>query len=63
MSVGLWIAAVPIGIAQLWLLLFVVPALFNAHTSTGLAAAILLALAVPAAIAAEITWLRRRLDD
>ncbi|MBY0283188.1 MAG: hypothetical protein K2W81_04400 [Sphingomonas sp.] len=62
MSVGLWIAAVPIGIAQLWLLLFVVPALFNAHTSAGLAAAILLALAVPVAMAAEITSRRRRLD-
>lgn len=62
MSVGLWIAAVPIGTAQLWLLLFVVPALFNAHTSAGLAAAILLALIVPVVIAAEIAWLRRRLD-
>ncbi|MGJ3647598.1 hypothetical protein ACLB0R_03860 [Sphingomonas sp. GlSt437] len=47
-------------VVLLWLLLFVAPALFNAHTRTGLWAALSLFLATPALIAAVIDGLGRR---
>jgi hypothetical protein len=45
--------------AALWLLLFVAPALFNAHTSTGLWLAIFLLLTAPLVLAAMLTRILR----
>jgi hypothetical protein len=46
-------------VALLWLLLFVAPAQFNAHTSTGLVAALCLFLVAPALIAGLVFRLWR----
>lgn len=48
---GLWIGTTALVVAAFWLLLFVAPALFNAHTSTGLWLSILLLLLVPPGLA------------
>lgn len=63
--VGLWVGATASLVVLLWLLLFVAPALLNAHTRAGLWAAILLFLAAPTLIAAVINGLRHhaRLAD
>ncbi|MES1974402.1 MAG: hypothetical protein V4472_18250 [Pseudomonadota bacterium] len=47
--------------AALWLLLFVAPALFNAHTSTGLWSSIFLFLLAPLVLAAMLTRIVRAL--
>jgi uncharacterized transporter YbjL len=62
-GVGLWIGATVMLVASLWLLLFVAPALFNAHTRTGLGAFALLILASPVLIAAVIDRLRHASRD
>ena len=50
-GVGLLIGTTALVVAAFWLLLFVAPALFNAHTSTGLWLSILLLLLVPPGLA------------
>jgi hypothetical protein len=60
--VSLWIETAIIMAAALWLLLFVAPALFNAHTSTGLWSSILLFLLAPSALAAVLTRVVRVLQ-
>lgn len=50
-------------VAAFWLLLFVAPALFNAHTSTGLWLSILLVLLVPSGLAAVSARIVRTLRD
>ena len=65
-GVSLWIETAIIMAAALWLLLFVAPALFNAHTSTGLWLAILLfllALFVLAAMLARVVRTLRATGD
>ena len=60
---GLWIGTTALVVAAFWLLLFVVPALFNAHTSTGLWLSILLLLLVPPGLARVFARIVRTLQD
>ena len=58
---SLWIETAIIMAAALWLLLFVAPALFNAHTSTGLWSSIFLFVLALLALAAMLTRILRAL--
>ncbi|MEO7169764.1 MAG: hypothetical protein ABIY39_05250 [Sphingomonas sp.] len=60
-GVSPWIETVIVMTAALWLLLFVAPALFNAHTSTGLWSSIFLFLLSPLVLAAMLTRIVRAL--
>ena len=57
-----WIETAIIMAAALWLLLFVAPALFNAHTSIGLWSSIFLFLTAPLVLAAMLTRIVRALQ-
>jgi Kef-type K+ transport system membrane component KefB len=59
--VSLWIETAIIMAAALWLLLFVAPALFNAHTSIGLWLSIFLFMLALLALAATLTRILRAL--
>ena len=56
-----WIETAILIAAALWLLLFVAPALFNAHTSTGLWSSILLFMLALLVLAAMLTRILRAL--
>ena len=60
-GVSLWIETAMVMAAALWLLLFVAPALFNAHTSTGLWSSILLFVLALLVLAAMLTRILRAL--
>ncbi len=58
-GVGLWVGSTVELVVLFWLLLFVAPAQFNAHTSTGLVVAALLVLVIPVLIASIVSRLWR----